>query len=154
MDKLKNFLKKTVSKTNDELIKMLEEGTYIAKNKYKEIEPLIKLTIMKCPPEIRTLLFQASHETYDWQKILKAVEDASWMAFPETENEVLYENFNSPQAFVIKKRIFKNTITTIKNPNSKKSNKVSKNIANFMIKEIIQRKNVGQLKDLGVKALN
>ncbi len=79
MEKLNSFMNTKITNTMQELNLMLENATFLIRNKYMEVEPLIKSCILKCPANIRTLLFQATNEDYDWNNFLKAVENTSWM---------------------------------------------------------------------------
>lgn len=111
MEKLNNFMSVKVVKNKEELKKMTETASFLMLNRYIEVEPLIRLTILKCPSEIRSILYQATHEDYDWNKFLQAIDNTSWLAFPE---EVKYENNVNikEEVFALKKRdgnFFKDT---------------------------------------------
>ncbi|MGL5771339.1 MAG: hypothetical protein ACRCX1_00945 [Bacteroidales bacterium] len=88
MEKLKNFMAIKTTKNREDLNKMTELATFLIANRYMDAEPTIKLTILKCPPEIRSILYQATYEEFNWNNFLRALDNVSWLAFPEDANEV------------------------------------------------------------------
>ncbi|MGL5706658.1 MAG: retropepsin-like aspartic protease, partial [Aeromonas sp.] len=88
MEKLNKFMSIKAVSNKAELRELTSNASFLMMNKYMDAEPLIKLTILKCPPEIRAILYQATVECYDWNEFLKAIDNTAWMAFPNEAEQV------------------------------------------------------------------
>ncbi|MGL5771315.1 MAG: pol polyprotein, partial [Bacteroidales bacterium] len=88
MERLNKFMAIKITRNKEELRKLTETATFLVSNGYMDVEPIIKLTILKCPSEIRSILYQATHEEYDWNKFLRALDNVSWLAFPDEANDI------------------------------------------------------------------
>ncbi|MGL5690695.1 MAG: hypothetical protein ACRDD8_07720, partial [Bacteroidales bacterium] len=64
MERLNKFMAIKITRNKEELRKLTETATFLVSNGYMDVEPIIKLTILKCPSEIRSILYQATHEEY------------------------------------------------------------------------------------------
>ncbi len=90
---LNKFLATTQTNSHEEYLNLLHNATILFERDCINMKSLLKQTISKSPPEIKSLLYQYACSANDWNSFIKEAEEVSWLPFPEkTICPVTYEN--------------------------------------------------------------